>query len=78
MDYTIKSEFPQIYYSQAGRLGMASVGPNTESNQFFITSEPTPHLDGRYTMFGAVEGGLQLVHTIQRGDIVKKISLQSK
>ena len=49
MDYSIRSETPQIYYNKAGMVGMASSGPHTESCQFFITHSPTPvsytHLD---------------------------------
>lgn len=67
-DYTIKSEFSQLYYDAEGYVGMASAGPHTESTQWFVTHSPTPHLDGRYTIFGKVIEGMDVVHKINRGD----------
>jgi cyclophilin family peptidyl-prolyl cis-trans isomerase len=36
---------------------MASTGKDTESTQWFITHSPTPHLDGRYTLYVIRRGG---------------------
>lgn len=68
LDYTIRSEFDQIYYDREGYIGMASAGNHTEGTQFFITHSPTPHLDGRYTIFGKVLEGMDVVHAIHVGD----------
>jgi len=55
---------------------MASAGKDTECSQWFITHSPTPHLDGRYTIFGKVKEGMDIVHAALQGDIVKKITIQ--
>ncbi len=68
LDYTIRSEFAQLYYEDEGYIGMASAGPNTEGTQFFITHSPTPHLNGRYTIFGKVVQGMDVIHQIEIGD----------
>lgn len=76
-DNTIRSEFSQVYYDDGGYIGMASAGPHTESTQWFITHSPTPHLDGRYTIFGKVIEGMDVVHKILPGDEIQDIILTS-
>ena len=57
---------PKLRFDAPGRLGMASVGPGTGSCQFFITVAPAPHLNGRYTIFGEVVEGQDIVNMIAR------------
>jgi cyclophilin family peptidyl-prolyl cis-trans isomerase len=72
--YTIRSEFSPIPFD-AGVIGMASAGKDTEGSQWFVTHSPQPHLDGRYTVFGRVTGGLDVVHKIQVDDRIFDITL---
>ncbi len=63
--YTIPDEFdPALKYDRPGRLGMANAGPNTGGSQFFITHVPTPHLNGKHTIFGQVMEGQEVVVAI--------------
>ena len=71
-DYSIRSEFtPRLY--RTGSVGMASAGKDTEGTQWFITHSPTPHLDGRYTIFAEVVEGMQVVDYIQVGDKITDV-----
>ena len=60
-----------------GVLSMAHRGPNTGGSQFFICHNRmnTKHLDGVHTCFGRVIDGLELIDTIQAGDIMEKVVL---
>jgi cyclophilin family peptidyl-prolyl cis-trans isomerase/HEAT repeat protein len=75
-DYTICSEFAMNYYTE-GSFGMASSGKDTEGSQWFITHSPTPHLDGRYTNFGKVIKGMEVVHSLEVGDTIFKMEAKT-
>lgn len=75
LDYTIRSEFSDRHYNDEGFVGMASAGKHTEGTQFFITHSPTLHLDGRYTIFGKVSKGMNVVHKIREGDKITGVTI---
>lgn len=75
-DYTIRSEFTKTKY-KTGSVGMASSGKDTEGTQWFITHSPTPHLDGRYSIFAEVIEGMEAVHAIEIGDQITKIEVDN-
>jgi cyclophilin family peptidyl-prolyl cis-trans isomerase len=52
---------------------MASAGKDTEGTQWFITHSPTPHLDGRYTIFAEVVSGMDVVHQMAVGDQIIRV-----
>jgi len=76
LDYTIRSELPNMHYDKEGYVGMASAGKDTEGTQFFITHSPTLHLDGGYTIFAKVIDGMDVVHQITTADVMQEVSLQ--
>ena len=73
LDYSIRSELPQQYYDDQGYVGMASAGLHTEGTQWFVTHSPTPHLDGKYTIFGKVTEGMDVIHQIVEGDKINDV-----
>ena len=72
--YAIRSEYSLQKYDR-GSFGVASSGKDTEGCQFFITHLPTPHLDGRYTIFARLVEGFDVLDNLQVGDTIVRITL---
>jgi cyclophilin family peptidyl-prolyl cis-trans isomerase len=71
--YSIRDELNQRPYLR-GTLGMALESwPDTGGSQYFITHSPQPHLDAKYTVFGRVIGGIDVVDRIQPWDVIRKV-----
>jgi cyclophilin family peptidyl-prolyl cis-trans isomerase len=54
-----------ITHSAPGLLSMANSGPDSNGSQFFITTVPTPHLDGKHVIFGEVDSGFQTLGALE-------------
>ena len=59
-----------------GTVGMPKSGDDTGGCQIFITHLPTPHLDGRYTVYAQVIEGLAVIDRIRVGDRIEKATLR--
>ena len=65
--YEYDGEFdPKVKHDARGLLSMANRGPGTDGSQFFITFAPTPHLNGRHTIFGKVVGGKSTLDKLEK------------
>lgn len=64
--HAFEDEFkPNVVFDKAGILAMANAGRNTNGSQFFITTVPTPHLNGRHTIFGEVVEGMETLRKLE-------------
>jgi cyclophilin family peptidyl-prolyl cis-trans isomerase len=52
---------------------MALAGADTGGSQYFITHSPQPHLDARYTVFGQVIAGMEVVDRLTQWDVVRRV-----
>ena len=72
--YTIRCEYNRLRYD-SGMVGMALSGKDTGGSQWFITHSPQMHLNGRYTIFARVTGGMGVVRNVVQGDRVLRVEI---
>ncbi|HAM37937.1 MAG: peptidylprolyl isomerase [Elusimicrobia bacterium RIFOXYC2_FULL_34_12] len=76
--YKIKAEFNKRQHLD-GTVAMArSQEPDSAGCQFYICMGPQPFLDGKYTVFGQVIEGLDVVYQIEIGDVMKKVYIEKQ
>jgi cyclophilin family peptidyl-prolyl cis-trans isomerase/HEAT repeat protein len=73
--YTIRDELNQQPYLR-GTVGMALDWEDTGGSQFFITHSPQPHLDARYTVFGRVVAGMEVVDQLAQWDVIRNVRIR--
>ena len=73
--YKIKAEFNKNKHDR-GAVAMArSNDPDSAGSQFYITLAPAHFLDGKYTVFGKVVSGMNIVDNIKKGDKMKSVTI---
>jgi len=73
--WSIRCEYDPLHYDR-GTVGMALAGKDTGGSQFFFTHSPQPHLDGRYTIFGRVTEGMEVVDVLQPFDVIEDVAIE--
>ena len=74
----LRHEFNEHKYIE-GSLGMPrNDDPDSGGSQFFITHRPTPHLDGRYTLFGRLVQGHETLREIEEGDRILEVRVRGE
>lgn len=64
-----------LKHTRPGTLSMANSGLGTDGSQFFLTLVPTPHLDGKHSVFGRISSGLETVYKINKGDVMRSVTI---
>jgi cyclophilin family peptidyl-prolyl cis-trans isomerase len=72
--YTTRDELSPLPFVR-GTVGIALSGPDTGGSQFFITVSPQPHLDGKYTVFGRVVKGGELLDSVALWDVIDRVRI---
>jgi cyclophilin family peptidyl-prolyl cis-trans isomerase/HEAT repeat protein len=72
--FSIPDELSPLPYGR-GTVGMALSWRDTGGSQFFITHSPQPHLDGRYTVFGQVTKGMDVVDQLALFDVIERVRI---
>jgi peptidylprolyl isomerase/peptidyl-prolyl cis-trans isomerase B (cyclophilin B) len=74
--YTLKAEFSSKPHER-GTVAMArSSHPDSAGSQFYICLGDAPHLNGKYTVFGKVSKGMEVVDQIRVGDRMKSVQVE--
>jgi peptidyl-prolyl cis-trans isomerase B (cyclophilin B) len=74
--YYLKQEFNDRPHLD-GTVSMArATDPDSAGSQFFICLGPQSFLDGQYTAFGQVTTGLDVVHSIEKGDVMESVEIR--
>jgi cyclophilin family peptidyl-prolyl cis-trans isomerase/HEAT repeat protein len=75
--HSIRCEMTRRPYAR-GTVGMALSGKDTGGSQFFFTHTPQPHLDGRYTAFGEVIAGMDVVDALMEGTVIDDVTVGTR
>ncbi|MCL4134478.1 UNVERIFIED_CONTAM: hypothetical protein GTU68_025842 [Idotea baltica] len=72
----LRAEFNELRYVR-GSLGMPrNADPDSGGSQWFVTHLPTPHLDGRYTLFGEMtQGDGDTLDKLMEGDVIRRVTI---
>jgi HEAT repeat protein/cyclophilin family peptidyl-prolyl cis-trans isomerase len=73
-EFTLMDELSPLPYAR-GTLGMALDWRDTGGSQFFITVSPQPHLDAKYTVFGKVVRGDDLLDRFSQWDVIDRVRI---
>lgn len=62
--YVMTEILPDLRFDAPGKVAMVNSGPDTSGSQFFITLAPAPQFDGKYTIFGEVLSGMDVLRAL--------------
>lgn len=76
--YSISDEFNARPHLE-GTVAMARTPlPDSAGSQFYICLDALPQLDGKYTVFGQLMDGFEVIHKIEQGDVMKSVRIEER
>jgi len=72
--YSVRCEYSPLRYER-GMVGMAHAGKDTGGSQWFVTHSEQRHLDGRYTIFGRITRGQDVVDQVLVEDRIQSVKI---
>ena len=75
--YSVPDEFSEAPFSK-GAVGLARSEHDSGGSQWFVMTEDHPHLVGRYTRFGEVIAGLEVVRHLTVGDLIERVAVEPR
>jgi len=67
-----------IYNFEKGSIAMVKSGKNSSSStEFFFVTNKIPELDGRYSIFGKIIEGLDVLEKISKEDYIKRVKISN-
>jgi len=70
--FTLRDEVNEMPFLR-GTLGLARDWEDTGGSQFFITRTPQPMLDARFTAFGTVLAGVEILDGLEPWDVIQRV-----
>ena len=79
-NYQIKNPFEignLVNTFENGSIAMVKIGKNNSSTEFFFVTNKIPELDGRYSVFGKIIKGLDVLDRINKEDYIKEVKISN-
>ena len=74
--YQFADEFSPKCKHVTGTLSMANAGPKTNGSQFFICYQPQPHLNGKHSVFGQLQDGMDALRKLKNGAKIVSVTIK--
>ena len=62
---------------ESGSIAMVKSGKKNSSTEFFFVTNKIPELDGRYSIFGKIIKGLDVLEKINKEDFIKEVKMSN-
>ena len=64
-----------VNFFESGSIAMVKSGKKNSSTEFFFVTNNIPELDGRYSIFGKIIKGLDVLKKINKEDFIREVKI---